>query len=106
MAFETKSILEILFETFLISQFMKAALFCEDTLPKLTIGCTTSHSTEQIGVNFDNFFDFLWGNVTAGGGTGIGRDNDATFELERKTRCTVVELDLSWEKKSYFSLLF
>lgn len=38
---------------------MKTALFGQNTLPKLTIGSTTGHSTEEIGVNFDDFLDFL-----------------------------------------------
>mmetsp|Transcript_9745 Transcript_9745/g.17725 ORF Transcript_9745/g.17725 Transcript_9745/m.17725 type:complete len:255 (-) Transcript_9745:188-952(-) len=69
-----------------VSQFIQAALHSQISLPKGTIRRTSCHGSQQKGVDLNNLFHRLRGNVRTHSRPRIHTHNDTSLELERQ-RC-------------------
>lgn len=80
-------------DTALVTELVKTALHTEVGKPVLTVGGTTSHGTQQLGIDLNNLLDGLTSDPVSCSGSGVGRHNDTALESEGEGRCTVSELD-------------
>lgn len=61
---------------------MEPALDPQVPMPKLAISSTSSHGSQHVGINLDDFPHSLRGYVAAHAGPGVGGDDDALVEDE------------------------
>lgn len=59
----------------------------------MVVSCFIGYGIEEDGVDFDNFFDGLWGDLVFGCGMGVGCDDDVVLEVEGEGSCIVGDFD-------------
>jgi hypothetical protein len=77
-----------------VVELVEAALSAEVSFPELTISCASCHGAKEVGVDFNDFFDGLGGDIGALTGTGIYGDDDTTLKDEAEGGGSVVGFDV------------
>mmetsp|Transcript_5361 Transcript_5361/g.8463 ORF Transcript_5361/g.8463 Transcript_5361/m.8463 type:complete len:261 (-) Transcript_5361:224-1006(-) len=77
-----------------VAKLVQAAFHTEIALPKGTIGGATGHGPQQVRVDFNDLLDGTRGNVGTHSRTRVDAHNDATLELEGKSRGSFCKLDI------------
>ena len=78
----------------LVPQLVDAAVLGEHALPELAVGRAARHRAQQVGIDLDDLFDGLGGDVGAAGGARVNRHDHAALVLERQRCRAALEVDL------------
>lgn len=72
-------------DALLVAKLIDAALAGQQALPEATVSSSSSHGTQQVGVDLNHFLHCLRGDVGARCGPRVHRHNDTMLELREAT---------------------
>lgn len=72
---------------------MEVVLYVELGELVLVVGGVVGYGVEEVGIDFDDFFDCLGGDLVVGCGVGVGCDDDVVLEVEGECGGVVGDFD-------------
>lgn len=71
-------------DALLVAELVDATLTGQQPFPEATVGGSSGHGAQQIGVDLNHLLHRLGGNVGARGGPGVHRHDNAVLELSQQ----------------------